>query len=67
MECDNICEPAEPGDNNDGAVSDNIAAAASPVAETSVSETLSSLSVLLKQYFLLSPGLEGQIKTKSET
>ena len=53
MECDNICEPAPPGDNNDGVVSDNIAAAASPVAETSVSEALSSLSALLKQLFHL--------------
>ena len=60
MEYDKICEPAPPGDNNDGVVSDNIAAA-SPVAETSsVSEALSSLSALLKQYFLLSSGLEGQ-------
>ena len=65
MEGDNICEPAPPGDNNDGVVSDNIAAATSPVAETSsVSEALSSLSALLK---LLSSGLEGQIKTESET
>ena len=52
MECDNICEPAPPGDNNDGVVSDNIAAA-TPVAETSVSEALSSLSALLKQLFHL--------------
>ena len=37
MECDNICEPAPPGDN-DGVVSDNIAAATSPVAENLVSE-----------------------------
>ena len=35
---------AQPGDDNDGAVSDNIAAA----AETSVSEMLLFLSVLLK-------------------
>ena len=68
MECDNICEPAPPGDNNDGVVSDNIAAATSPVAETSsVSEALSSLSALLKQHFLLFSDLEGQIKTESET
>ena len=67
MECDNVCEPAQPEvDNNDRGDGGNAIAPASPAAESSVSDPLIFVSAL-KQDFSLCSGLERSIKTKIET